>query len=209
MNQLVFIENGRAVTDTLIISNMFGKTHDNVIRDTRNQIEKLIEAGEEEFSFLNFEESTYTSDRGRNYPKIDMTEDGFVLVAMSYVTPEAMKMKVKFIQEFKRMRERLNNLPASPLKALMQATHNLLASQELIVERLDDVEDKLDNQITLDSGQQRRLQQAINKRSARLNRTSPNAVNTSGSSTKKSKTAGKYQVTKTYAVRIYKECCNM
>ncbi|MCM3701866.1 Rha family transcriptional regulator [Paenibacillus macerans] len=168
MNQLVFIENGRVVTDTLIVSEMFGKTHDNVMRDTRNQIEKLNEAGEFEFSLLNFEESSYTNDRGRVYPKIDMTEEGFVLVAMSYVTPEAMKMKVKFIQEFKRMREQLRSVPVldsnTAIAIALRQTADVMEKLPVIESKLETLDHKVETQITLDSGQQRRLQQAINKK---------------------------------------------
>lgn len=106
MNQLVFIENQQVVTDSLTISDVFGKEHRNVIRDIETQIEKLNEAGEQEWGVLNFEQTQYQHPQNKQwYTKFNMTEDAFTLVAMSYVTPEAMKMKVKFIQEFKRMRE--------------------------------------------------------------------------------------------------------
>lgn len=107
MEKLVFIDKGQAVTDSLTVAEVFGKRHDSVIRDIDNQVEKLIEAGEKEFSLHNFVESSYKNERGRAYRKINLTEDAFTLIAMSYITPEAMKFKVKFIQEFKRMRETL------------------------------------------------------------------------------------------------------
>ena len=106
-NQLVFSGKGKIFTDSLTVAEKFGKEHKNVIRDIEVQIEKLDEAGEAEFSRLNFEQSTYTNERKRKYPKIDMTEEGFAIVAMAYVTPDAMKMKVMFLREFKRMHELL------------------------------------------------------------------------------------------------------
>ncbi len=105
MNELVTIRKNRALTDSLIVAIEFDKDHDDVLRDIRNQIDKLKDAGENEFSLRNFEESTYTNERGREYPKIDLTEEAFVLVAMSYNTVKAMKMKVRFIEEFKHMRQ--------------------------------------------------------------------------------------------------------
>ena len=65
-NELVFEKNGEAVTDSLMIAEMFGKRHDNVLSDIKLQIEY---AGEE-FSLLNFQESNYKTDRGRSYPKV-------------------------------------------------------------------------------------------------------------------------------------------
>ena len=35
-------------------------------------------------------------------------------VAMSYITPEAMKMKIKFLQEFKRMKEHIQKVQQQP-----------------------------------------------------------------------------------------------
>ncbi|WP_031310454.1 Rha family transcriptional regulator, partial [Bacillus thuringiensis] len=52
---LVFENNGRVVTDSLMIAEMFEKTHDNVLKDIRKQIEY---AGPE-FSLVNFHESNY------------------------------------------------------------------------------------------------------------------------------------------------------
>ncbi|MDH6670220.1 Rha family phage regulatory protein [Paenibacillus sp. LBL] len=155
MTQLVFIDNGKTVTDSLTVALVFGKEHDKVMRDIRE-----LECSKE-FSLANFGESTYTNDRGRTYPKYIITQDGFSFLVMGYTGKEAARFKEKYIAEFNRMRDKVNNLPASPLKALMQATHNLLASQELIVERLDEVEEKVEKQITLNSGEQRRLQKAI------------------------------------------------
>ncbi|NMH68579.1 Rha family transcriptional regulator [Bacillus sp. RO3] len=109
MKELVFIENGKAVTDSLTVAEVFGKDHDKVVRDIGVQLAKLETAGEMEFSTANFVGSTYDS-RGKQYVKWDMTEEAFTLIAMSYTTPEAMKFKVKFIQEFKRMRETLNTI---------------------------------------------------------------------------------------------------
>ena len=154
MNQLVFIQNGRPVTDSLMVSEKFEKRHDNVLRD----IEQL--ECSKEFSFLNFEESTYQM-RGRVYRKVNMTRDGFTFLVMGYTGKEAARFKEDYIKAFNIMEDELNGKQSNPIKALMQATHNLLASQELIVDRLDNVEQKVDEQITLHSGEQRRLQKAI------------------------------------------------
>lgn len=54
MTQLVFIRNGRAVTDSLTVAEVFGKEHKHVMRDINTQLEKLKEAGEEEWGGSNF-----------------------------------------------------------------------------------------------------------------------------------------------------------
>ena len=109
-NQLVFIENNRAVTDSLTVAEVFGKNHNHVLRDIEQQIEKLNEAGEGEWGVSNFGQTHYQHQQNKQrYPKYNLTEEAFTIVDMSYTTPEAMKMKVKFIQEFKRMRIQLQN----------------------------------------------------------------------------------------------------
>lgn len=110
MNEIVFLSNkGTPVTDSLKVAEVFGKEHDKVIRDIENQISKLNEAGEEKFSNANFGGSKYISERGRSYKKYLLTEDAFTLIAMSYTTVEAMKFKVTYMNEFKRMKEHIKN----------------------------------------------------------------------------------------------------
>jgi Rha family phage regulatory protein len=155
MTQLVFIDNGKTVTDSLTVAEVFGKEHKRVMQDIRE-----LECSEE-FNRHNFVLISYQDSLNREKPKYLITQDGFSFLVMGYTGREAARFKEMYIAEFNRMRDRVNNLPASPLKALMQATHNLLASQELIVERLDEVEEKVEKQITLNSGEQRRLQKAI------------------------------------------------
>lgn len=136
MHQLVFIENGQVVTDSLTVSEVFSKRHSDVIRDIEVQVNKLNEAGEQEFGKRNFALSNYQSGT-RYYKKYLLTEEAFTIVAMSYVTAEAMKFKIKFIQEFKRMREQLK--PKTQLE-ILQASINQLVDQE---RRLSNVENRL------------------------------------------------------------------
>lgn len=96
----MFIENNEVVTDSLTIAEMFGKEHKNVLRDIQIQ----SEYSGDEFSQLNFEPSTYQV-RGKDYPKYNLTENAFALVVFSYNTKEAVQTKIKFIQEFKRMKD--------------------------------------------------------------------------------------------------------
>lgn len=111
MTQIVFIDCGRVVTDSLTVAEVFRKNHSDVMRDIRVQTAKLVEAGEVEWGVSNFAETPYTHPQnGQTYTKFNMTEDGFAIIAMSYVTPAAMRMKVRFLSEFKRLREQIQTL---------------------------------------------------------------------------------------------------
>lgn len=101
MNQLVFIDNGQPVTDSLMVAEVFGKEHDKVLRDIRE-----LECSPE-FSLANFGESTYTNDRGRQYPRYIITQDGFSFLVMGYTGKEAAQFKENYISEFSRMRQQL------------------------------------------------------------------------------------------------------
>ncbi|WP_195524486.1 Rha family transcriptional regulator [Bacillus licheniformis] len=170
-NQLVFIKENNAVTDSLTIAEMFGKNHDNVLRDIRTQMEY---AGEE-FSLLNFEESTYTNERGRTYPKYDLTEEAFTLVVFGYNTKEAVQTKIKFIQEFKRMKEYIQK---QQQPKAMNAKESILANMKLTIQLNEDVDGMkedikklrhdLDKKLTLDYSQQQAMRNAVNKRVHKL-----------------------------------------
>lgn len=141
---LVFENNGKVVTDSLMIAEMFVKTHDNVLKDIRKQIEY---AGPE-FSLVNFHESNYENERGRKYLKYNLTEEAFTLVAMSYNTKEAVQMKIKFIEEFKRMKQHIQNqqqLPKDPM-SILKLTFNVLEGQKQEIQDIkSDVKDLREN----------------------------------------------------------------
>ena len=77
---LVFVDNGRPVTDSLTAAEVFRKEHRNVMRD----LQKIITEVDKEFSLLNFEQSNYRNKRGREYDKYLMTEDEFTILVMGY-----------------------------------------------------------------------------------------------------------------------------
>ncbi|HDR7393849.1 Rha family transcriptional regulator [Bacillus toyonensis] len=141
---LVFESNGKVVTDSLMIAEMFEKTHDNVLKDIRKQSEY---AGPN-FSLVNFHESNYKNERGRTYLKYNLTEEAFTLVAMSYNTKEAVQMKIKFIEEFKRMKQHIQNqqqLPKDPM-SILKLTFDVLEGQKQEIQDIkSDVKDLREN----------------------------------------------------------------
>jgi Rha family phage regulatory protein len=143
MSKLVFINNNQVVTDSLTVADVFGKNHADVLRDIRVQLEKLNEAGESDWGISNFAETQYQHEQNKQwYKKYNLTEEAFTLVAFAYITPEAMKMKITFIQEFKRMREELAKQFEKPKS---QAEMLLVYAQQFVEQekRLTQVEDRL------------------------------------------------------------------
>lgn len=167
MKELVFVNNNNeVVTDSLMVAEVFEKEHKHVMRDIENQTSKLLEADETEFVESNFGLISYKDTLNRDRMKATLTEDAFMMVAMSYITSKAMKMKVKFISEFKRMKERIKKQESAPLKPIDQI-RLLMANSLETEERLATVEtnvEKLQNTMTIDYGQQVVLDNAKKKR---------------------------------------------
>lgn len=137
MSELVFLKEKEVVTDSLTIAKMFGKEHKNVLADIRKQADY---AGEE-FGRLNFQPSSYKNSQNKEMTKLDLTEEAFTLVVFSYNTKEAVQTKIKFIQEFKRMKEYIRNeqsfkLPGTYKEALLQLVEQVERNEQLETKNL-------------------------------------------------------------------------
>lgn len=127
MDDLVFQNsNGNDVTTSLIVAQVFGKEHKNVLRD----IESL--SCSEDFNRLNFERITYKDARNREQTAYEMTKDGFSFLVMGYTGAKAGEFKEKFINEFNR-REAL----------LKDDDYILMRSQQILQKRVEIAEQKI------------------------------------------------------------------
>lgn len=165
MNQLVFIQNNKVVTDTLTVSEVFNKSHDKVVRDVKVQIAKLHEANEKEWSIANFGESQYQHSQNKQwYPKFDLTEDAFAIIAMSYTTPEAMRMKIKFLNEFKSMKEKLQQPRVLSEKEQLKASMKLSLEASETLEKHDERISHLEVNMRIDGVQEHQINQLGKKK---------------------------------------------
>lgn len=128
MTELVIqSSNGNDVTTSLIVAQVFGKNHKDVLRD----IEKL--SCSEDFRVRNFAHTPYTHPQnGQVYHYYEMTKDGFSFLVMSYTGAKAGEFKEKFINEFNR-REAL----------LKDDDYILMRSQQILQKRLEASEEKI------------------------------------------------------------------
>ena len=99
MNKEISItkENGKLMTTSKVISDVFNKPH----RDVTKAINTLDCS--DEFSLRNFSQSEYTTERGKTYKCHNITEHGFYMLAMSFTGKKAMEWKEAFIAEFSRL----------------------------------------------------------------------------------------------------------
>lgn len=124
MSQLVLTnKKGDNITTSLIIAEVFGKNHKNVLRD----IESI--SCSPEFGKLNFEPSSYTTSQNKELPMYEITKDGFSFLVMGYTGEKAAEFKETFILEF--------NKRDSMLKS---DDYILLRSQEILTNRMKALE---------------------------------------------------------------------
>lgn len=155
MNELVFIENGQAVTDSLTVAEVFKKDHKNVLKDIR-------ELGcSEEFGRLNFEQSTYVNSQNKEMPKYFMSKKGFTLLAMGYTGKEVMKFKEAYIEQFEEMEAALKQPRVLSEHEQRIELLKLSLEHEQKFSQVDQRIEKLEENIRIDAFQQTVLQKQI------------------------------------------------
>ncbi|WP_379993847.1 Rha family transcriptional regulator [Dysgonomonas termitidis] len=109
MNKNLVLKNeeGKLITTSKIVAGIFGKRHDNVLKDIRE-----MECSKE-FRLLNFKE-TFEMRKlplggAVKSPYFEMTKDGFGFLAMGYRGAKAARFKEDFIRAFNRMEDMLNS----------------------------------------------------------------------------------------------------
>lgn len=101
MNELVFLKNDEAMTDSLTVADMFGKRHDRVLRAVENLLEGLPKNGDTPKLFM---KTWYTHEQnGQRYTKYLMNRDGFSLLVMGFTGKKALEWKLKYIEAFNKM----------------------------------------------------------------------------------------------------------
>lgn len=125
-------KNNKPVTNSREVAENFEKEHRNVLQSIENL------TAENSAVKNMFHKTTYTNDRGREYPEYLMNRDGFTLLAVGFTGKKALKFKLDYIAAFNAMEEKLKqNIPTDPLQlALHSAIEN--------AKRIDTVEEKLE-----------------------------------------------------------------
>ena len=101
MNELVFLKNDEAMTDSLLVAEMFGKRHDSVIRAIETIIGGLPKNVDTPKLFA---KTWYTQEQNnQRYTKYLMNRDGFSLLVMGFTGKKALEWKLKYIEAFNKM----------------------------------------------------------------------------------------------------------
>ena len=161
MNNLIVIEKeGILVIDSREVAKVLEMRHDNLVRDIEKYIENLENS---ETSILRFDdffiESSYLAGTGKSYKNYLLTKKGCELVAHKRTGKDGIIFTALYIEKFHAMEESLKKPVTIEDLIIMQA-------QEVkkVKEKVDVLEFKVDNKITLESGEQRTVTKEVGKR---------------------------------------------
>lgn len=164
MSNLVNIlnKNGQLVVTSRQIAEDFEKEHN----DTKKRIRELVkDMGEISHNY--FILSDYTDSMNRKQEEYLLTRDGFSLLVMGFTGPKALEWKLKYIESFNKMEKVIKEAPLSMEDMMIKQLEEQKKIKAEISATKEDVKIlayKVDNQITLDHGQQRVIQREVAKR---------------------------------------------
>ena len=106
MDNEIILQNkdGRILANSREVAEKFEKRHDSVLRDIDNLISDSTILWSEMFI-----ESSYENSRGKTYRCYDMDRDGFSLLCMGFTGKQSLEWKVKYINAFNKMEEKLKS----------------------------------------------------------------------------------------------------
>ncbi|MBZ6022478.1 ORF6C domain-containing protein [Bacillus cereus] len=178
LSELVFENSGEVVTDSLMIAKMFNKEHHNVLKDIKRTTEgieqlknniEVIESGID-LGVVRFYETHYVHHQNKQtYIKQLLNFDAFMLVTMGYTTQKAMLVKMKYINEFNRMKEFIQKQqqPISIEDAVihsMTELKQLKTRQDHTDEELSKVKHLVDNEVWLTEQNKEALSRKVKRR---------------------------------------------
>lgn len=167
ISHLVFMEKDEIVTDSLTVSDVFGKEHGKVIRS----IEEL--QCSKEFTQANFGLSEYRDLSGKRNKKYLLKRDGLMFLVMGYTGEKAAEYKEMFISEFNRMEEYIKQQSSAPT-----SREQLIATMKMAIEHEEDLSQiktevqqikiDLNERMTIDYSQQEAIRGAVTRRVYKL-----------------------------------------
>ena len=168
MNELVIkIENinGILVTTSNRVAEELGVEHRNLLAKIDEYISKFTTAESSALVKEFYIPSTYKVDGNfKEYKNYLITKKGIAQLIGGYssAVEKAFDLNVAYINRFEEMEEYIRN----PYKNISTQDAVIIAFQEQkkIIERVDIIEKKVENEIRVDNGEQRRIQKAVNVR---------------------------------------------
>lgn len=145
------------VITSLEVAEMVGKDHNKLLRDIReycNQL-SLSKIGQSDF----FTESTYKTERGKEYPCYNVTKKGCEFIANKLTGIKGTEFTAKYINRFHSMEEQLTN----PLAGISQELQAVIVVDKRVTQVEQRIE-KLENNMTISHEQIQTIKNRVNKK---------------------------------------------
>ncbi len=156
MINLVKRNNGKAITTSLIIAEVFEKRHNNVIRDiVKLKVSDSFRASNFEIMFISRELPNGGHKKDKYY---NISREGFVILVMGYTGKKAMKFKESYIGAFNLMETELLRIETSKEAKYFDKKSKLMKQKHLLDIEIKQLKQKIS---TTNTGKE--LQQTINK----------------------------------------------
>ena len=128
MNEIVYLKNDQALTDSMTVADMFEKRHDLVLRAIDNLLETLRKNAERSNTNLFIESKRKAAD-GQYHRMFYMNRDGFSLLVMGFTGKKALEWKLKYIDAFNAM-EKIITEKQTSIWIEMRQSGKLIRQQE-------------------------------------------------------------------------------
>lgn len=165
MDQLKVISlDGQLVTESRDVAEMVGKRHSDLLESIKGYVHHLENGQFRSHDF--FIPSTYKADGNKkNYDCFLLTRKGCDMVANKMTGEKGVLFTAAYVTRFEEM-EKASLLPKplsekEQLKASMRLSLETSEEVEVLKVEVYELKNKVDNQITLDHGEQRRLQKLV------------------------------------------------
>jgi len=152
LQELIKINNGQIEMTSRNIAEYFNKRHSDVLRDIRDEADKC-EINLKEYNA--FFALCFYKVNNRNRKQYLLTKKGIILISARYDS----KIRLALIEKIESLENQNNSN-----KKLIMATQNLLKVVGDHDDQIKTLDYKIESQITIDHGEQRKIKNAVNRR---------------------------------------------
>lgn len=104
MNELVFLKNEEAFTNSIKVADAFNKRHDSVLRSIDNLHKNVVVKKRKLFRL-----SSYVDAKGESRRLYEMNRQGFELLVMGFTGEKAIQWKIRYSDAFDSMEKYIRN----------------------------------------------------------------------------------------------------
>ena len=149
---------GELVVTSRQVAEDFEKQHKHVLEAIEN-----IKAENSAVTKM-FIESSYKAGTGKNYKEYLLTRDGFSLLVMGFTGSRALEWKLKYIEAFNKMENKLQEIKQLSPMELMELQFKVLKEQEEKIVQVENKVDKLEEDMPLFQVDCKELQAAVRRK---------------------------------------------